>query len=267
MTQLEKYYNKFNEDHRLTTRHGQVEFNTTMHYILKYAQQMASSSASGEKLKILDLGAGTGRYSVSLLEKGFDLTAVELVKRNLEVLRSKGTMVKTWQGNAMDLHFLEDKTFDITLMLGPMYHLHSQQDKLKAFSEAVRVTKDDGLIFIGYVMNDYAIVSYCFGQDKINELLEKGKVSPDFHTVEDEDELYSYVRLSDIDELDEKAGVERVTIFAPDGPADYMRRELNSMSQETFQTFMDYALSISERSELLGSSSHTVDVVRKKDRN
>ena len=33
MTALEKYYNKFNEDHRLTTRHGIVEFTTSMKYI------------------------------------------------------------------------------------------------------------------------------------------------------------------------------------------------------------------------------------------
>jgi len=33
MTNIEKYYNKFHEEHRLTTRHGQVEFRTTLHYI------------------------------------------------------------------------------------------------------------------------------------------------------------------------------------------------------------------------------------------
>ena len=33
MTELEKYYNKFNEEKRLTRRHGQVEFITSMKYI------------------------------------------------------------------------------------------------------------------------------------------------------------------------------------------------------------------------------------------
>ena len=30
MTELEKYYNKFNEEKRLGSRHGQVEFTTSM---------------------------------------------------------------------------------------------------------------------------------------------------------------------------------------------------------------------------------------------
>ena len=36
MTELEQYYNKFNEEKRLQSRHGQVEYHTTMHYIHRY---------------------------------------------------------------------------------------------------------------------------------------------------------------------------------------------------------------------------------------
>ena len=62
MTELEKYYNKFNEEKRLTSRHGQVEFITSMKYIHKYLPVDKSA-------KILDVGAGTGRYSVQLAEE------------------------------------------------------------------------------------------------------------------------------------------------------------------------------------------------------
>ena len=41
MTTLEEYYNKFNEDKRLDSRHGRVEFQTSMHYIHKYLDQIA----------------------------------------------------------------------------------------------------------------------------------------------------------------------------------------------------------------------------------
>ena len=57
MNNLEEYYNKFNEDKRLNTRRGQVEFITNMKYIHKYLKE-------GDK--ILDIGAGTGKYSLSL---------------------------------------------------------------------------------------------------------------------------------------------------------------------------------------------------------
>jgi ubiquinone/menaquinone biosynthesis C-methylase UbiE len=263
MTKLEKYYNQFNEEHRLTTRHGTVEFTTTMKYIVKYAELIQLSKNATEPLCILDVGAGTGRYSVALQAQGFDVTAVELVKRNLEILRAKKTPVKTWQGNAMDLSFLPDSSFDITLMLGPMYHLIKEEEKIKAYKEAVRVTKADGYIFTGYVMNEYAVLKYCFEKNKISECLNNGTLTKDFKCNPSEDELYSYIRLEDIDSLNKKAGVKRIQIFAPDGPADYMRRELNAMSEESFAHFLDYAFAISDKQELLGASSHTVDIVQR----
>ena len=119
---LEQYYNKFNEDHRLTTRHGRVEFEVTMAFIHECIK-----SISAQPLKILDLGAGTGRYSIALAKEGHDVTAVELVKRNLEVLRSKHENVKTWQGDARSIPFLPDNTFDLTLVFGPLYHLHGDE--------------------------------------------------------------------------------------------------------------------------------------------
>ena len=160
MTALEKYYNKFNEDHRLTTRHGIVEFTTSMKYIHDYIPE-------NTKVKILDVGAGTGRYSVALSREGHNVTAVELVKHNLEVLEAKHEHVNCWPGNAMDLSFLPENNFDITLLFGPMYHLLTKEEKLKAFEEAKRVTKPGGYIFVAYVLHDYSAISYCFKQNKI----------------------------------------------------------------------------------------------------
>ena len=254
MTDLEKYYNKFDEDHRLTTRHGQVEFNTSMKYIHDFIPE-------GSKLKILDVGAGTGRYSVPLSQEGHSVTAVELVEHNLKVLESKHASVNCWPGDARDLHFLEDHTFDITLLFGPMYHLHTKEDQVKALAEAKRVTKRGGKIFVAYVMNEYSIIQYCFKKNVIRECLEKGWVTSDFHTVPSEDQLYTYLRLEDIDSINKETNSRRMKIFAADGPSDYMRRELNAMDQETFNIFMQYHLATCERPELLGASSHLVDVL------
>ena len=66
----------------------------------------------------------------------------------------------------------------------------------------------------------------------------------------------------DINELNKKAGLERIKIIAADGPSDYMRRELNAMDEETFELFVKYQLANAERIELLGASSHTVDVLK-----
>ena len=80
MTELEAYYNKFNEEKRLNSRHGQVEFCVSMKYIHDCLSMLGVEK---ENIKILDIGAGTGRYSIPLAEEGYDVTAVELVKQAL----------------------------------------------------------------------------------------------------------------------------------------------------------------------------------------
>ncbi|MCR5262749.1 MAG: SAM-dependent methyltransferase, partial [Clostridiales bacterium] len=76
MDYLEQYYNAYDEDGRLLSKHGQVEYITTMRYIHRLA------SVSGAA-KILEIGAGTGRYSVALAKEGFDVTSVELIPHNI----------------------------------------------------------------------------------------------------------------------------------------------------------------------------------------
>ena len=92
MTELEQHYNKFNEEKRLDSRHGQVEYITSMKYIHKYLDKLKEESESDEKpIRILDIGAGTGRYSVPLANEGYDVSAVELVKHNLGLLKAKNS--------------------------------------------------------------------------------------------------------------------------------------------------------------------------------
>ena len=159
---LIKYYNKFNEDKRLTRRRGQVEYITTMKYIHDYLKNND---------KIIEIGAGTGAYSISLAEEGYDVTAVELVKHNLKQIEKKSNKVKTILGNAINLKEIKDNTYDITLLFGPMYHLITKEEKIKALLEAKRITKKNGIIMIAYCMNDYAIITHGFIDNNIKECL------------------------------------------------------------------------------------------------
>lgn len=117
---------------------------------------------------------------------------------------------------------------------------------------------------MAYLMNEYSILSYCFDEERIGDLLARGIVDENFHIQTQEGELYDYVRMEDINRLDEKAGLERVTVFSPDGAADYMRTRLNRMSDETFSHFIEYQKRVSERQDLIGAGSHVVDVVKSK---
>lgn len=253
LSNIERHYNKHPEDLRLTRRHGIVEFEVTMHHLRRFLQPSDF---------VLDIGAGTGRYTSALMGEGYRVKAVELVRRNIEVFLRREPLADVVQGDARSMPFLPDGVADVTLLLGPLYHLTSDAEKVKALSEARRVTRRGGLIFVAYLMNEYSILSYCFDDDRIGGLMERGVVDADFHVRVVPDELYDYVRLEDIDRLNAAAGLERVTIFSPDGAADYMRTRLNYMSDETFARFIDYQKCISERPDLIGAGSHVVDVVR-----
>lgn len=266
LSNIEKHYNKHPEDLRLLRRHGIVEFETTMYHLRRFLKEKVSEgsmvSEASEGPFILDIGAGTGRYTSALMAEGYRVKAVELVKRNIDVFLKRDPTADVVQGDARSMPFIPDNTADVTLLLGPLYHLFGDEEKVKALKEAKRVTKPGGLIFVAYLMNEYSILSYCFDEDRICGLLERGVVDEEFHIQSKEGELYDYIRLEDIDRLNEKAGLERVTIFSPDGAADYMRTRLNKMSEETFAHFIEYQKIISERPDLIGAGSHTVDVVR-----
>lgn len=272
MTKLEEYYNKFSEDKRLKSRHGQVEFAVSMSYIKKCLKRIShDGTRDRESIKILDDGAGTGRYSIALAEEGYDVTALELVRYNLGILRKNAgdVRLRSLQGNALNLKKLNDESFDMVILFGPMYHLYSDGDKVRALKEALRVTKPGGYVLCAYVMNDYAVLVHGFRDGHILDSLAHGKLDENFHCVSSEDDLYDYVRLEDIDRINTLAGCgpdfERVKIISPDGAADYMRRELNAMSSEEFRLFIEYQKRVCERPELLGASSHTVDILKKKE--
>lgn len=256
MNEIEKYYNKFNEDKRLLSRHGQVEFNVTIKYIEKYLKKYKNP-------KILDVGAGTGRYSIYLDSLGYDVTAVELVKHNLRVLESKNSKVKAFLGNAINLKKFKDDSFDIVLLFGPLYHLFSLEEKLTALSEAKRVVKNNGLIFIQYITNDYAVLVHGFRERTIKQDIQENKLD-NFKIKDNIQNLYSFYRLEDINKLNKLANLKRVKIIGVDGATDYFRKEINNLTEEEFNIYLNYQLSICERKDLLGASSHILDVLKVK---
>lgn len=259
MTELEEYYNKFNEEKRLNSRHGQVEFITSMKYIHKYI----NTQIPANEFKILDIGAGTGRYSVALAEEGYDVTAVELVKYNLGILKSKNSSVKALQGNALNLKKITSDQFDLTLLFGPMYHLFGFDDKRKALEEAKRVTKPGGIILVAYCMNEYSVLTYAFKERHILECVKENRFTEDFHTLSQKENLYDYVRLEDINLLNKATDLTRLQIISPDGPANYMRPFLNQLTKEEFDYFIQYHLSTCERADLIGAGAHTLDILKK----
>ena len=258
MSLLDEFYANIDEEKRLLSQHGQVEYLTTMKYIHECIAQFSSPN-------ILEVGAGTGRYSVELAKEGYSVTAVELVRHNLDILRSKldGTEpITAIQGDALDLSQLRERSFDLTMLLGPMYHLYTFEDKIQAMSEAVRVTKPGGYILVAYCMNEPTIIQYVFWGGHLDEVSKMDMLTDDWHCKSEPKEIFELVRTEDISLLNSRFPLDRINLIATDGAAHYLSSFIDEMDRETFAKWMEYHFATCERQDLIGASNHTLDILK-----
>ena len=257
---LTDFYNRGYEDGRLASRHGSVEFLTTMLYVEKYLKP-------GDR--IIEIGAGTGRYSHALARQGYSVDAVELIESNIEVFRKNtaaGENITITQGTATDLSGFADETYDITLLLGPMYHLFTKDGKQQALREAVRVTEKGGFVFVAYCIADVSILISGFKKKKysVAEFIDKGYIDPQTFSASSEPALiFELVRKEDIDGIMAGFPVTRLHYVATDGYAFHMPEEIDAMNETEFDLFLRYHFATCERGDMAGLTAHALDIFRK----
>lgn len=254
---VSSFYDDIDEDSRLNrSRHGQLEYATTMNYVHSYAKPGA---------KILEIGAGTGRYSISLAKEGYNVTAVELVESNLEVLRQNSRDMEnivSYQGDALKLERFEADQFDVTLLFGPMYHLYDKEDVHKAIDEAIRVTKSDGIILIAF-LSVYAIMYDNYLNGNLAAGLEENFDSG-YGVKHFEEQLFTGYDVVEFEQLFEKHKVRHLSTVAADGILELSEgRSDFKMTDEEFKLFVKYHLATCEKRELLGCSSHLLYICQK----
>lgn len=256
---IKSHYESYDEDGRLRSKHGMVEFVTTITYIDKYLK-------NGDK--VLEIGAGTGRYSHAIAQKGFVVDAVELVEHNIDIFKMNtvaSERISIRQGNALNLSFIENETYDVTLLLGPMYHLFTVEEQKKALYEALRVTRRGGMLFVSYCGNDATVVQFLFGKHmtKTEPYVELTDTDT-FKLNSIPQEIFVLYRKSDIDELMEGLSVERLHFVGTDMATNYMREVVDEMDDEEYALYLKYVLATCERQDLVGMSNHFLDIYKKK---
>ena len=251
---VNEFYAQYVEDNRLDrTRRGQMEYMTTMHYIHQYLKP---------GMKVVEIGAGTGRLSLELTKEGYDVTAVEYTDANFEKLQKNAesfSNVRTVQGDAVNLHQLEDNTYDITLLFGPMYHLYSEEDQLAALKEASRITKPEGKVFIAFI-SVYAIMYTNYLIEQCGDMrfgLEEN-YTEDFKVKHFPEQLFTGFDITEFEELVDKTTLKRIKTLATDGVIELVEigNENFKLSEENFEAYKKYHLAMCEKRELLGSSNH-----------
>lgn len=256
---LNGYYTAYDEEGRLASRHGSVEFLTTVRYIERYLRP---------GMKILEIGAATGRYSHYFARRGYEVDAVELIPHNIELFRENtqdGENVRIFEGNAVDLSMFADDTYDIVLLLGPMYHLFTDEDRTAALSEAVRVTKPGGVMMTAYCMNEGTVINYLFGKHKIFDESLQGLIDHEtFKLASTPEQLFVLWRQEDIRKFTDRLPAERLHFVGTDMYTKYFEDMVDGLDDAEFEQYMNYHFIICERADMVGISHHTLDILRKK---
>ncbi len=149
--EVKNYYNTHHEMEweRLNTPYSIIEFYTTLHLIEKYLPKAG---------KICDIGAGPGRYAIELLRRGYEVTLFELSEEELKFAQRQ-IEAQNLQGatyicdDARHLAKLTSESYDAILLMGPMYHVPDDMERMQILKDVYRILKKGGTAIIAYINN------------------------------------------------------------------------------------------------------------------
>ncbi|MDO6545414.1 class I SAM-dependent methyltransferase [Photobacterium sanguinicancri] len=257
------YYAKFDEDKRLLSQNiTRIEFDTTVSVLGPYIASVSH---------LTEFGAATGRYSLHYAQQGMNVTAVELVPELVEQLngnaKSQHLDLAVYEANATNVSFIESGTQDVVLILGPLYHIQSQSDRVAVLKEANRILKPNGVVAIAYISRFFVagllakMSCSLVSPEVLSELNESGlvrssNVDPFFRTG-------YFAKPSEIEELAIQSGFSVESHIATDGYVRFIGQEVNQLDEQQYQAWLKYHLSTCSEPSLLGSSNHGLVIAKK----
>jgi SAM-dependent methyltransferase len=246
-------YEMFDEDSRLNrSKAARIEFLTNVRAI---------ESALVPGARILDIGAGAGEYSLYFARRGYDVSAVELSPTNVAAFQNKISPeypVKLLHGNALDISAFTDESFDLVLLMGPLYHLTDPADRDCAILEAKRVCAPGGTLFFSFISNDMVILTEFSYRPRFFS-----ENTYDHDSFKVEDFPFVFFTLEQMREMLRANGVRILRQIASDGVSELMEDAINALDEEGYDQYLRYHLYCSEKPEMLGRSNHLLFVGRK----
>lgn len=261
---VREYYNNTVEIewNRIT---GRPEFLITTRFIDRYALP---------GYDVLDIGGGPGRYSLYLAKKGCNVTLLDLSDENVKFAatqaKEQGLSIETVRGDARFADKLIAKQYDCVLLMGPMYHLLDNDDRIKAMNSALKLLKPGGVIFVSFI-SVYGGLIYMTKMEPdllhsddpanrvfINTLLEGKSYAGDAFT------KAFFIQPSEVLPFMEQFPVEKLHLFGQEGIMTLNEDMIYAGSPELIDSFVDFSEKICERDELLSWSEHLMYVGRLK---
>lgn len=269
MSEIINYYNQFDEWGRLDRE--PIEFQVNWHFIKKYMPKTGN---------VLDNGAGPGKYSMELAKEGYQVTLTDLTPRSVEIARHKAKALNLerqfhgfYVADAKELNMIKNEQFDATLMLGPMYHLQKEMDRIKAVKELKRVTKKNGLVFVAFMPRVRHILTSLLSplnwkpNDNLDSIIQFSQTGCFNHADEGRFTGAYYFNIEDINPFMEEQGFETLELIGSNIGAILNKDSWNYWSDKGEEEVKKIVTLIKERAAdpyVLGISSHLLYIGRKK---
>jgi SAM-dependent methyltransferase len=251
------------EDARLE-RH-QLEYDLTRRYLARYLPPAGS---------ILEIGAATGRYTLPLCRLGYSVTAVDLSAALLERCQHRlaqeqlKSRVELIVADARDLHAVPSTPFDAVLLMGPLYHLVHQADRVRALQQAIGHLRVGGVLFstflsrvgvLGELMR--RMPEWIEHREEVRWLLERGRRPDD----QPRDGFRGYfAHVSEIGPLHEALGIETLALAGIEPAISADDESYNALEGSRRELWLDLLFEVSTDESTLGASRHLLYVGRKR---
>jgi len=265
--EVANYYNEHAETEweRLNTPYSRVEFTTTLHLIKKYFPSMG---------KILDIGAGPGRYALALAELGYDVTLADISQSELDLAKQNFADVELNASGfhclcAGDLGIFQSNSFDGVLVMGPLYHIQNEDERKSVLDEVYRVLKPGGVALIAYI-NNFGILKASVTEFPLEEndwhLFEKivtGKINL---SSQEAFTATCFVRPEDAINEVEQSAFELISTAGAESFLSGMKLELTALHEEQPEIYANYlkmAAEVCEYPQYRDATEHLNIIVKK----
>jgi S-adenosylmethionine-dependent methyltransferase len=265
VTDIAAFYNNDPErEHSRLERH-QLEYDLTWRYLTQYLPLQG---------RILEIGTGTGRYTLGLAKRGYLLTAVDMSEKLLEIGRKRiaeeglKKQVHFVLADARDLSGITERNFDAVLVMGPFYHLVEESDRKVALKEAADHLKDGGIVFSSFIsrfgiMGDLLrnVPDWIENEVEVRSILEIGK-NPGH--IRGSGFRGYFANISEIATWHESSGFETLTVGGVEPALSADDESYNKLEGMQRQLWLDLLYRISTELSIIGASRHILYIGRKR---
>lgn len=245
------YYKTYDVENRIKRDQAhRIEFLITMDVLRKLLSQLDSSKAV-----VCDIGCGTGNYSVEISPFVSKIYACDLMPNLLEQLcekiKNNGlTNISTICCSAENLSEIPDNSCDLSLCMGPLYHLSEVESRNLCFNELKRVTKKNGRIVITY-LNPKALWAN----------IKRGKITmQEFEMIEGKGKVfYSPFYFTSPTTIEAELTNQHFIIqhhVALDAFTSFLIDEVNTWDESTYNSWLNIVRNNSENPAWLEFTSH-----------